>query len=263
MAQSQSEIPQQRHAEVSFDDTPYADRRGLWQAATVESNSSRQFAEEFDVHSWALPFAGHLVDPMAVMPELTKYITNRPPYSQRIGTGALKDNLGEYDTSNNAFWDNARISNRAMLVHGWWTPGKGPRRRYYCNPTYTHSHPDSDTYTSEADRREFAELAASVGLVNPHQVAVAFGYEAKDERALGNTVKCYFTRKNIPWGEMRAAGRHRMYRTWATLSKWGYYHREIAQAFGVSRTAVTKALSKTEFEKPIPVDPTYEVMLCL
>lgn len=234
-------------------------RRSVWLSTVGGSDSARQFGEEFNVHAWALPFAGHVIDPMHILTEVGAFLRGRPDYCQRVTKNPLQKNIDCDDV----FWENTILMNKAMLTHGWWYGGKSSLGRYYCNPRYCHRHPGSDIFEAWDDRYDFLEEAAAIGSMDPRDVAPAFGIQASTPESAGNSVTAIAYRCEFPWKERRHAGRHRLIRTWGTLVEWGYSKAAISRAFGVSRPTVSKWLSRTEFDQELPGDPTCEVVECL
>lgn len=243
------------------DESPSAGgQRSVWMSTVGEHDSARQFGELYDVHAWALPFAAHSIDPMHILTEVGEFLGGRPKSCQRVSKNPLQSGIR---VSDDTFWENTILMDNAMLTHGWWKGGKSSVGRYYCNPRYHHRHPESDIFTEWDDRHDFLDDAADIGTVRLHHIAPAFGYNTDSPKTNGSMAKTAAYRCEFPWAERHAAGRHRLIRTWATLSQWGYTHGKIARAFGKSRPTVTKELNRTEFEQDLPIDPTREVMECL
>lgn len=239
-------------------DFSMVERKTMWQVAPTEANTSPEFGDMHDVHAWALPFAGHVIDPIELLTQLTVYLESRPAHSQRVTKGGLSGFI-EMDAD---FWENTEQFDTVMLSRGWWRGGKTTRGRYYCNPDYTHRHPDSDIFSERTERLEFLRRAADIGILDPSDIAPALGLHASSTRSAGHAVTKASHRLGFEWGERRAHGRKRMYRTWATLSEWGYYHRHIARAFGVGQKTVSKAINRTVGDgdrESLPTDPTLEV----
>lgn len=245
-------------AAVPNDDLSYNERRRIWEATDGPHGSASEFGDMYNVNAWVLPFAGRVTDPIKILSEVATYLSGRPPGAQRV----TQSNLQGSTDINKGAWSDTPMMDKILLTHGWWRGGKSSSGPYYCNPDYYHRHPESDTFRTWEERAEFFADAAAVGIIDPQDIAPAFGIRASTPEYAGNSVTSIAHRCEFPWKERRDAGRHRLLRTWATLSEWGYTKADIARAFGVHRTTVSKWLSRTEFEQEIPDDPTWEVMEC-
>lgn len=216
---------------------------------TVKRWGYRQFGENHGVHGWLLPFAERPRDRIEELADISEFLTSRPPYCERVSHTHITTVVVGESGSGNQVADLKDI----CLWHGWWPVGSGSATgRHYGNPEYVH--PSAQNYiTGWEERREIAEAAASLGYVGPSQVGRMFGYDP--ESRMENTFSGAAWRMGLPWEELREAGYDRMARTWKTIYEWGYYQREIAAAFDVSQSVVSRALSRVEEFEP-PADPT-------
>lgn len=226
----------------------------VWQYAPGPSNSATQFGERHDLHGWALPFRGHVVDTIELLEELGAYLAGRPGSCQRVTKNTVRNGVSVADS----FWENVDLVEHAMLVHGWWLGGTTTVGRYYCNPDYYHRHPESDIATDRDERREMLQQTAAMGVLNPSEVAPMFGFQSEGLSA-GNTVSKTAHRLNVAWGDRREAGWRKIGRTWKTLNQWGYSHREIGRAFDKPHSVVGREIRRVPDFQP-PGDPTAEVI---
>lgn len=223
-------------------------------------DSRAQWGEQYGVCSTFLPFAYLSCNPVQITRDVGKFLNQLPPTKQRVSTSAL---YSACDFSGGG--PRALSFDDICLIFGWWrggeTPASGP---YYCNPEYVHDHPESDyidpmTYWDDEsgeyvnDRLDFALRAARLGRPGP-VVSQAFGLV--DDGAAGR----WLNRRNFGWKQQYEAGRQRMFRTAKTINAWGYTHDEIAQAFGISNSSVSRWTSQFAADFEPPADPSYQVV---
>lgn len=213
-----------------------------------------RFGDEYDVHAGFLPFRSRERDRDRIedLTTITEFLTSRPRYCQGTSMKQLTGRFLLDGRFNRCFADDLEL---LALLHGWWqTRHSASSGRLFANPEYVHR--DELDYITDPDEREaVARQAASLGYVTPTQVGLMFGYDPDSKPY--NTFSKWAHRHDLPWGELREAGRDRMCRTWKTIWKWGYIQSEIVDAFGVSEGIVYRGIKRVRDFEP-PADPTQD-----
>lgn len=224
-----------------------------WSQASHPANSAKDFGDRHNIHGWVLPFRGRPIDPLDFLERLGEYLDERPPYCQRVSHDVIDSELNP----EGKMWWNSDLAEMAMLTHGWWLGGETGRSRYYCNPEYCHRHPYTDVAQSGEERRVLLQKAASLGSVNPEDLAPAFGY-IPDGSEPGSSVTKASKRVGFKWSDNRDRGMVMMARTWKTLNHWGISQRQIGRSFDINQSNISRRIRKVSDYEP-PDDPTPEV----
>lgn len=232
--------------------------RDPWTAGDT-ANSRVTWGEEHGLHPDFLPFAYLKLNPLDILIKVRAHLRSRPKTRQRVSTSELYSQA-DLETSYAA----AISLEDICLLEGWWKGGEssstGP---YFCNPEYPHSHGDDHIHNhvywdSEIDdyvceRFELAARAARLGLSSRH-IAPAFGLNDPD------AVASWCLSNGFVWEVKRREGNHRLARTWATLSKWGYTHRRIGELFDTPESTVSNRMNRVCSDWDAPADPSYVVI---
>lgn len=205
-----------------------------------------------------VPFAARPINQLRLLYHTRKVIADLPP-TRRVFTTA---DILNRDGNPCAEPRNAGSTMpRSFLYMQGAFPDQNKRKTSagqtrYSNPGYVHRHLFTPV-TDPGERRDWALRLAGYGVVDPDRLAIPFGVtEAADpavavERELANL--------DIDYEAIRLRSMRRVARMWAVCNVWGYSQRDLAAAFGVSKTMVhdwIRRVTDAGFVAP-SVDPTW------